>query len=110
MKKIMTRAHQIAKTLEGDYSARLSMALKLAWKEVKKVVKAVVVKESAKAKMLTLFVQNVLGNTKEMNVWFPNGWLDENNIPKAWALDKKVAELRANYSSWGLVVTGILVA
>ena len=30
MKKIMTRAHQIAKTLEGNYSARLSMALKLA--------------------------------------------------------------------------------
>lgn len=92
MKKIMTRAHQIAKTLEGNYSARLSMAVKLAQKEAKEVVKAVVVKESSKAKMLTLFVQNVLGNTNEMNVWFPNGWLNENNIPKPWALDKKVAE------------------
>ena len=30
-KEIMTKAHKIAKTLEGDYSARMSMALDIVW-------------------------------------------------------------------------------
>jgi len=34
-KEIMTRAHEIAKTLEGNYSARMSIALKQAWSEFK---------------------------------------------------------------------------
>lgn len=32
---VMKEAHKIAKTLQGDYSARLSEALKLAWKKVR---------------------------------------------------------------------------
>ena len=36
-RNIMRRAHQIAKNLEGDYRARMSLALRQAWKEVKKV-------------------------------------------------------------------------
>jgi hypothetical protein len=32
---IMKRAHQIAKNLEGDYRARMSLALRQAWKEEK---------------------------------------------------------------------------
>ena len=36
-RNLMKRAHQIAKGLEGDYRARMSMALRQAWKEVKKV-------------------------------------------------------------------------
>lgn len=39
---LMSRAHKIAKTLVGDYSARLSMALKMVWAEVKKGVKKMV--------------------------------------------------------------------
>ena len=35
----MKRAHQIAKTLEGDYRARMSMALRQAWQEAKKEAK-----------------------------------------------------------------------
>lgn len=37
MKKaqIMQRAHEIARTLEGDYSARMSIALRQAWAEAK---------------------------------------------------------------------------
>lgn len=35
MKEVMVRAHQIAKDLEGDYIARLKMALAVAWKEFK---------------------------------------------------------------------------
>lgn len=35
MKELMIRAHQIAKTLEGNYSARMSIALKQAWSEFK---------------------------------------------------------------------------
>jgi len=33
-RNLMKRAHQIAKTLEGDYRARMSLALRQAWKEV----------------------------------------------------------------------------
>jgi DNA-binding NarL/FixJ family response regulator len=35
IKQIMTEAHKIAKSLEGDYMARMSMALKMAWKSAK---------------------------------------------------------------------------
>src|SRR5690606_12521204 len=41
---IMKRAHQIAKTLEGDYRSRMSIALRQAWMEAKKEAK----KESKK--------------------------------------------------------------
>lgn len=33
--QIMQRAHEIARTLEGDYSARMSIALRQAWTEAK---------------------------------------------------------------------------
>ena len=36
-RNVMMRAHQIAKGLEGDYRARMSLALRQAWKEAKKV-------------------------------------------------------------------------
>ena len=35
MKQIMKRAHEIAKELEGDYMARMSIALRTAWAEAK---------------------------------------------------------------------------
>lgn len=35
MKELMIRAHQIVKTLVGNYSARMSIALKRAWSEFK---------------------------------------------------------------------------
>lgn len=37
-KTIMVRAHEIAKTLEGDYAARMSLALRQAWAESRMVV------------------------------------------------------------------------
>ena len=40
--KLMKRAHEIAKGLEGDYRARMSMALRQAWKEEKRVEKKVI--------------------------------------------------------------------
>ena len=33
LRKVMVRAHQIAKGFEGDYQARLALALRIAWKE-----------------------------------------------------------------------------
>jgi hypothetical protein len=36
MKKIMARAHQLARSMEGDYQARLTLALRMAWAESKK--------------------------------------------------------------------------
>ena len=43
-REIMVRAHEIAKTLEGDYIARMSLALRMAWAEARrpKFVKFVV--------------------------------------------------------------------
>lgn len=110
MKAIMTRAHQIAKTLEGDYAAKLSLALKLAWKESKATKKVVVVKETEKAKMLVLFFDDVLGEEREIKAWFPNGWLEGNNLPKMWALKKKVAEIKSLHPEWDLVIKRVLVA
>jgi hypothetical protein len=36
-KEIMTAAHQIAKTFEGNYSARFAEALRISWKNAKEV-------------------------------------------------------------------------
>ena len=38
IKQIMTEAHKIAKSLEGDYMARMAMALKMVWKSAKEKV------------------------------------------------------------------------
>lgn len=35
LKEIMKRAHRLAKKMIGDYQARLVLALRIAWKEVK---------------------------------------------------------------------------
>ena len=35
MREIMKRAHEIARNLEGDYRARMSLALRIAWEEEK---------------------------------------------------------------------------
>ena len=50
--QIMKRAHQIAKTLVGDWYARLALALRQAWREVKEMTEQV--KETVK--------QLVIGN------------------------------------------------
>ena len=42
-RNVMKRAHQIAKTLEGDYRARMSLALRQAWKEVKEMERNMVI-------------------------------------------------------------------
>ena len=36
-RSLMKRAHEIARSLEGDYIARMSLALRQAWREVKEV-------------------------------------------------------------------------
>lgn len=41
---LMKRAHQIAKGLEGDYRARMSLALRQVWKEEKKVDKNIIIR------------------------------------------------------------------
>lgn len=110
MKAIMKRAHEIARTLEGDYSARLALALKSAWREAKNPVKVVVKKATEKAKMLVLQFTDITGTDREFNVWFPNGWLHGNNMPKHWALEKKADEVASSYRPWGLCLDGVLRA
>ena len=41
MKNVMKRAWEIYRTLAGDHSAKLAMALKAAWAEIKNAVKSV---------------------------------------------------------------------
>ena len=36
LRRIMVRAHELARGMEGDYQARLALALRIAWKEEKK--------------------------------------------------------------------------
>ena len=43
-RNIMKRAHEIARSLEGDYRARMSIALRQAWKEVKEMERNMVIK------------------------------------------------------------------
>lgn len=47
-KNIMKRAHELAKGMIGDYRARMSIALRLAWEEVQEVSNTV------DAKMITI--------------------------------------------------------
>ncbi len=49
MKNIMKRAHEIARTLDGHYQARMSFALRQAWKESKEESKEVSVDEIIEA-------------------------------------------------------------
>lgn len=41
MKKIMKRAHELARMMEGDYAARMALALRQAWREARQVSYAV---------------------------------------------------------------------
>lgn len=38
LKKVMKKAHKLAKKMVGDYAARLALALRQVWKEVRNVV------------------------------------------------------------------------
>ncbi|WP_039230476.1 hypothetical protein [Clostridium haemolyticum] len=69
--------------------------------------KIVVVKETEKAKCLILFFDDICGNRKQVNAWFPHGWLEENNKPKTWALNKKITEIKKVYNQWDLAYCGI---
>ena len=43
-RSLMKRAHEIARSLEGDYIARMSLALRQAWKEVKEMKRNMIIK------------------------------------------------------------------
>lgn len=45
-RKVMMRAHEIARSLEGDYRARMSMALRQAWQEAKGLTVAAEAREA----------------------------------------------------------------
>ena len=42
MRNIMKRAHEIARSLEGDYRARMSLALRMAWEESRRMEKKII--------------------------------------------------------------------
>lgn len=47
-KKIMKQAHELAKMMEGDYHARLALALKMVWEAVKDTTAVVGFKETCR--------------------------------------------------------------
>ena len=51
-RNVMKRAHQIAKTLEGDYRARMSLALRQAWQAWKEERKVELVKLTGSEKQI----------------------------------------------------------
>lgn len=98
LKQIMIEAHKIAKTLEGDYSARMSMALKMAWanREVRKEFSLyvdMIVRETEKA-ILVRRDNKVAGGLYSNNqFWLPKSQItigaDEILMP-FWLANKLV--------------------
>lgn len=73
---IFKAAHKLAKTFTGDYSARLSMALKLVWSEIKnpKVEVVAMTKTQAKnkedaRKELTFRMEKLNGRSRLLDCW-----------------------------------------
>lgn len=64
MKEVMQKAHNLAKKFEGDYAARLSLALKIVWSLVKKgisyVIKSKKVNKWSKEGHNRLYIDGVL--------------------------------------------------
>lgn len=63
-KTIMVRAHEIAKNLDGDYVARMSLALRQAWVEARKPAKATITTTSGSRKHKSWVAQIVGTHTR----------------------------------------------
>lgn len=62
-REMMVKAHGLAKTMVGNYSARLSLALRQLWASLKKGV-AVVIDKKAKINSIEIAMTYVSDNTK----------------------------------------------
>lgn len=62
LKKVMKRAHELAKQMEGHYAARLALALRQAWAEVKNGLDAI-------ASRIEDIARKEDGVTIKANVW-----------------------------------------
>ena len=102
MKAIMIEAHRIAKTLEGDYLARLSEGLKTAWSNFKKSTLRIL-KETEKAILVNIgvrmcdngeyrVVNGKGGFFKDINVWAPKSIVSNSQIP-GWFILNKLREM-----------------
>ena len=114
MSLVMKEAHRLTKEIKKefpnvDYKFQLGICMSYLLNKKESDKKVIIVKETAKAKQLKLRFVDILGNDRDLDVWFPNGWLKENNAPKSWALDKKILELREMHRNWELMFVGILV-
>lgn len=114
MSLVMKEAHKLTKEIksefpEVDYKTQLGICISYLLNKKESDKKVIIVKETAKAKQLKLRFVDILGNDRDLDVWFPNGWLEENNAPKKWALNKKISEVKDIYKDWCLIFMGILV-
>jgi hypothetical protein len=61
LKQIMKRAHEMARNFEGDYQARLALALRIAWKEQKEE------KEMTKEELIAKVKKAIVEENKRPN-------------------------------------------
>lgn len=72
LSNIMKQAHAIAKTLEGNYIARLAEGLKMAWAQSRRVV----VEKGTAAYKMAQEIANKLQNAASKNRWNNNSSFD----------------------------------
>jgi len=89
---LFTKAHSIAKTLEGDYRARFSYALTVAWKELKNESKKELTKEE-----IVAIMENQDAKTR---VWEKYGksriYVDGFHYSKSFYIDMNSKEIVCN--------------
>lgn len=106
MQTIMTRAHKIARTLEGDYAARMSFALRQVWAEVRNDGKAMEQRLVEIGGNLwerhghrrVYFNYNTLAELLGMKLEFYN----TGNIRAAWMDGERVSNTHARGYYWDL--------
>lgn len=99
LRKIMKRGHEIARKLEGDYRARLSYGLKVAWAEYKEENEVQELKGSPKQIKWAEDIRNdIITNLKRMK---EAGFGVDNSIKKICSItDSRVfIENRDSYSN-----------
>lgn len=104
-RKIMKKAVELARTMVGDWIARMSLALKMVWAEAKKVVAnevgAINVKEGYKAVKIGEFeMEQVLEGPKRK--WIRKGTIEiTRETEKAIQVEMRYTEIYHLYKSSG---------
>lgn len=83
MKNIMKRAWEIYRTLTGDHIAKLSMALRMAWQEVKKMAKEINYESLCEKAGIKVWTGSN-GNFKRFYINNASQYINGHNLSSAW--------------------------